>query len=134
MERRDFIGSLGQAIAFTCAGSLLSACSKSSSSPSFQPFTVDLGSEITSIGSAKVNGNVIVIRVADGNTPTSFDALSLVCTHQGCGLNYNQSSQQLTCPCHGSIFNLDGQALQGPATKPLSKYSLSVNNNILTVS
>jgi cytochrome b6-f complex iron-sulfur subunit len=134
MERRDFINNLGQALTFICAGSLMSACSKSSSTPSSQPFTVDLGSQLTSVGSAVVNGNVIVIRTATGNVPASFDALSLVCTHQGCRVGYDQTNQVLVCPCHGSVFNLQGQVLQGPAVQPLPKYTVTINSNILTVS
>ena len=133
MERRDFINTFGQVITFICAGSLISACSKSSSTPSNQPFTVDLGSQLKSVGSAVVNGNVIVVRTTASNDPSSFDALSLICTHQGCGINYDQSNQVFVCPCHGSVFNLMGQVLQGPATKPLPAFNITITNNVLTV-
>lgn len=135
MERRDFLNNLGQAITFVCAGSLVAACSKSATPPpTMQPFTIDLRSALTAVGSATVSGNVIVIRVAEGNVPSSFDALSLTCTHQGCSVNYDQSRELLVCPCHGSTFNTNGDVLQGPANRPLPKYSISINNNVLSVS
>jgi cytochrome b6-f complex iron-sulfur subunit len=35
-------------------------------------------------------------------------ALSGVCTHMGCLLEYNPAEQGLDCPCHGAKFGLDG--------------------------
>jgi cytochrome b6-f complex iron-sulfur subunit len=136
MERRDFLNNVGQTLTFICAGSLIAACSKSGSTPSPvppQPFTVDLNSALPSIGSSTVHGNVIIIRVADGNVPSSFEALSLTCTHQGCTVNYDQSKQMFACPCHGSTFDGNGNVLQGPATKSLAKYPITINNNILSI-
>lgn len=60
----------------------------------------------------------VVIRLADG----SLSALSAVCTHAGCTVQYDASggTPQLVCPCHGSRFSAsDGAVLQGPASEPL---------------
>jgi len=35
-------------------------------------------------------------------------ALSGVCTHMGCLLEYEAATKGLVCPCHGAEFNLDG--------------------------
>ena len=135
MERRDFISNIGQAVAFVCAGSLLNACSKSSSAPATPklPFTVDLSSELLTTGSSYVNGSIVVVRVSEENAASSFDALSLICTHEGCGMNYRQNEQDLYCACHGSKFDLDGNVLQGPATRPVTKYNVTLNNTTLTI-
>jgi nitrite reductase/ring-hydroxylating ferredoxin subunit len=41
-------------------------------------------------------------------------AISRICTHMGCALNYERSQAVLECPCHGAAFNLAGQLQSGP--------------------
>jgi len=40
------------------------------------------------------------------------------CTHLGCKIN-QLANETLLCPCHGSVFNLNGEVLEGPADKKL---------------
>jgi cytochrome b6-f complex iron-sulfur subunit len=80
-----------------------------------------------------VSGNVIVIRTALGNSASSFVALSNICTHQGCTVNYAQNQNSLVCPCHGATFNTNGGVTQGPASSALTRYLVAVNGNTLTV-
>jgi cytochrome b6-f complex iron-sulfur subunit len=61
---------------------------------------------------------MFVVRLDD----TQFVALSAVCTHAGCIVQFSSSSSDLECPCHGSIFALDGSVVRGPATSPLAEY------------
>ena len=57
----------------------------------------------------------LVIRRPDGR----LYALSAVCTHAGCDLEY--SGDALTCPCHNSTFNIrTGAPERGPARRPLA--------------
>src|SRR4029077_1559284 len=39
------------------------------------------------------------------------EAISGVCTHQGCRLWFDQPLDQLRCPCHSTSFSLTGQVL-----------------------
>jgi cytochrome b6-f complex iron-sulfur subunit len=73
--------------------------------------------------------NIIVIN--KGND--TFVALSTICTHQGCGVEYNQASNTLPCPCHGSVFNIDGSVKNGPASTPLKTYPASLDANKLVI-
>lgn len=43
-------------------------------------------------------------------------ALSSVCTHMGCTLQYRPEWQDLRCPCHGASFDLDGRLANGRRT------------------
>ncbi|HRQ50452.1 MAG TPA: hypothetical protein PLR74_07950, partial [Agriterribacter sp.] len=100
MDRRNFINDIGQVTVAVCAGSLLAACSKSSDNNATPGpggggggggnalITANLTSELTAIGSSKTSGTVIVIRTAAGNAAASFVALSLVCTHEQCTVDY----------------------------------------------
>lgn len=142
MQRRDFISNLSQMTTFVCAGSLLAACSKSSGSPSGNNnnngsgstlITADLNSELASVGDSKVAGSAIVIRTATGNAASSFVALSLVCTHQGCIVAFDESNDVFNCPCHGSKYNGTGAVLNGPAAQPLKKFTVHVSGSALTV-
>ena len=57
----------------------------------------------------------LVIRRRDGR----LYALSAVCTHAGCRLEYSHDA--LTCPCHNSTFDIrTGAPERGPARKPLA--------------
>lgn len=60
---------------------------------------------------------IIVVHVGSGSDPADYAALEAACTHFGCGVGYDGG--RLECPCHGSLFALDGAVLRGPATVPL---------------
>ncbi len=51
-------------------------------------------------------------------------AISAVCTHLGCIVNKEESG--FVCPCHGSRFGLNGNVIQGAASKDLPWYQISM--------
>jgi len=53
-------------------------------------------------------------------------ALSAVCTHVRCILDYDRTRQGLVCPCHDGRFDLAGKVLSGPPPKPLPSYSVAI--------
>lgn len=68
------------------------------------------------------------------NTNGSYVAFTAVCTHSGC-LVGNYANGRITCPCHGSQFNLQGQVVNGPAPSPLRSFPtrFEAASRILTV-
>jgi len=54
----------------------------------------------------------------------TLHAVSAVCTHLGCIVNWNPAEKTWDCPCHGSRFGYDGGVIQGPAVQDLQKKDL----------
>ncbi|HEY0119970.1 MAG TPA: Rieske (2Fe-2S) protein [Cellulomonas sp.] len=63
---------------------------------------------------AMLDGKPIVLTQAQAGT---IVGLSAICTHQGCTVGPHGG--ELLCPCHGSVFALDGSNVAGPAPSPL---------------
>nr|WP_317173990.1 FAD-dependent oxidoreductase [Mucilaginibacter glaciei] len=51
-------------------------------------------------------------------------ALSPVCTHAGCIVNWNGEEKSWDCPCHGARYDIYGKVLTGPATLSLAKIEI----------
>lgn len=51
-------------------------------------------------------------------------ALSPVCTHAACIVNWNQEEKSWDCPCHGARYDIEGRVLTGPAERNLGKIAL----------
>jgi cytochrome b6-f complex iron-sulfur subunit len=136
MDRRDFIQ---KAIFAACAVAATSiteeSCSKSApvtpSGPSLN-FSIDISTPQYSVlqtnGTAVYANNVIIARDNKGN----FIAIYDVCTHAGCTIQFD-GTNQFPCPCHGSLFDENGNVVNGPAITPLKKYTATLNGTILHI-
>lgn len=141
MDRRKFISNLGTPVVAACAV-CMGACSKSSNSPSngntgpvagSVNFTIDLNSKLQTVGSSLVQAGVIVVRLATGNTPSSFTAVQVACTHEGTSINFDSSGNKFICPLHGSTFSTNGTVTMGPAASNLRSFNMVVNGSVMTV-
>ncbi len=74
-------------------------------------------------------GNKPVAVVRTG--ASSFTALSRICTHASCDVDIQAS--RFVCPCHGSEFNSDGQAIRGPAQAALQRFNVAVGTGGATL-
>jgi menaquinol-cytochrome c reductase iron-sulfur subunit len=53
------------------------------------------------------------------------------CTHLGCAYHWDSAKNEFVCPCHNSLFSIDGQVLGGPAPRPLDRYETKIQGNKL---
>jgi nitrite reductase/ring-hydroxylating ferredoxin subunit len=55
-------------------------------------------------------------------------AMSTICTHQQCDMRNDGSitSTGLTCDCHSSVFDAQGQPTSGPASRALPHYAVEI--------
>lgn len=60
-------------------------------------------------------------------------ALSAVCTHLGCIVQWEKSTQDFLCPCHAGHYSADGTVLSGPPPKPLAKIPFIVENGNIII-
>lgn len=60
-------------------------------------------------------GELLAVRRFDGR----LIALSAICSHMGCIVNWNPTDRTWDCPCHGSRFDEDGAVMSGPAVTRL---------------
>ena len=53
------------------------------------------------------------------NSMNDIKVFSPICPHLGCRYTWNPQLNQFICPCHGSVFNMEGKAIAGPAPRGL---------------
>lgn len=63
----------------------------------------------------------------------SVTVYSPLCTHLGCGYRWERSDQTFKCPCHNSVFDVEGKVLKGPAPRPLDRLPVKIENGKLLV-
>jgi cytochrome b6-f complex iron-sulfur subunit len=138
MERKKFIKNfaVGGSILFV-APALLNACGKDDdpdlgNNPP-EPIVVDLNdtdfASLNTVGGFAYKGDIIIIRT----TETQYVALSKVCTHEGCTVEFASDANEVVCPCHQSKYTTGGTVTQGPAPANLKKYTVKVEGTKLTI-
>ena len=71
------------------------------------------------------NGQFYPVIINRGANDT-FHALSSRCTHQGCVVEpLDSSTDRINCPCHGSVYAIDGKRVSGPAPSALTRYTVT---------
>ena len=55
-----------------------------------------------------------------------FLAMSSICTHLHCIVNWNGVLKTFECPCHGGKFDEKGEVTAGPPPRPLDLYKLQI--------
>jgi menaquinol-cytochrome c reductase iron-sulfur subunit len=66
-------------------------------------------------------------------SPEEVIAFSAICTHLGCYFDWNPLISHFECPCHASVFSINGRVLAGPAPRPLDSLPLKIDHGGLYV-
>jgi Rieske Fe-S protein len=72
------------------------------------------------------------LRDKNGRTSdTAVEALNVVCPHAGCFVDFHADKKGFYCPCHNSLFHMDGKIgdPKSPSPRGLDTLSVEVRDN-----
>lgn len=72
---------------------------------------------------------VLVFRTVSGE----LKALTAVCTHLNCTVQYRKDRSDIWCACHNGVYNLDGGNVSGPPPRPLMALEVNVRGDKIVV-
>jgi Rieske Fe-S protein len=105
------------------------------------PVVPDLGQDevvAAKVGDLKPNGSkvfrfgsrpALLLLTAEGE----YHAVSAVCTHLGCTVQYRSDMHEIWCACHNGTYGLDGRNISGPPPRPLQSFQVNVRGNEIVV-
>ncbi len=67
------------------------------------------------------------------NADQSITAFNPACTHLACPYHWVDERKQFVCPCHDSVFSIDGKVLGGPAPRPLDRYLTKIEDGKVSI-
>ncbi len=123
-SRRQFIITSGAALAAAWAGTFIqSKVFPPATTAEATPVEIPLA-ELPVGGSKQITyagAPALVTRSQDGVL-----ALSLVCTHLGCIVQWLPAQHQFHCPCHDGLFDEFGDVISGPPPLPLERLAVKM--------
>lgn len=139
--RRAFLAAAGAAgICYTAA--LAYPIYRYLASPAEMAANTSAITEVTLKDAQKLaTGSVLMFKF--GSSPAmlihhqdgSWIALSAVCTHLGCTVQYEAQMNRIHCACHGGVYDPHtGANVSGPPPKPLKLFKVSVGEAGVDVS
>lgn len=63
----------------------------------------------------------------------SITAFAPNCPHLGCGYRWFQEDRLFKCPCHGSVFDINGRVISGPSPRPLDTLETKIEEGKVLV-
>jgi cytochrome b6-f complex iron-sulfur subunit len=64
---------------------------------------------------------------------TEVTALSAVCPHLGCLVNWDNTERVVVCPCHAAKFDYQGNVLSGPSPKALASIGVRIEGDQIVI-
>jgi len=62
-----------------------------------------------------------------------YRAMSAVCTHLSCTVQYRDDLRQVWCACHNGKYDLNGRNVSGPPPRPLEAFEVQVRGDEIFV-
>ena len=91
--------------------------------PTDQPLTVVLTArDEDGWYETKKQSVIFLDRVGSG-----YRALSATCAHLGCRVKWDATQTKFLCPCHGGVYDRQGNVLAGPPPRGLEQLNVRVN-------
>lgn len=66
-------------------------------------------------------------------TEAAIVALNPICTHEKCTVAWDKANGNIHCPCHNSIYTLEGANVKGPSPRPLQVYPTEIVDKRLVI-
>ena len=105
------------------------------------PRVPDLGGDevvASRVGDLRPNGSKIfrfgtrpalLLMTAEGE----YRALSAVCSHLSCTVQYRNDLHQIWCACHNGLYDLNGRNISGPPPRPLDAFQVHLRGDEIVV-
>jgi len=71
----------------------------------------------------------LLILTEDGK----YHAISAVCTHLNCTVQYRSDLRVVWCACHNGMYTVDGRNISGPPPRPLETYEVDLKGDEIYV-
>ena len=65
------------------------------------------------------------------HSESDVTVFSPICPHLGCSYDWQPAKKQFVCPCHASIFSMDGKVVAGPSPRGLDDLPIKIENGKL---
>jgi menaquinol-cytochrome c reductase iron-sulfur subunit len=75
---------------------------------------------------AWVSGDAPVAAYVYRRSESEVTAFDIHCTHLGCPLDYIGAARRFLCPCHGGVFDREGEVMAGPPPQPMARFATRV--------
>ena len=129
LSRREFL--TRSTVAVAGAAALAAGCGDGQFGPTaLRQTNTGVSLKVASLPELATVGQLVKIPVQTGliavkrTGPTSFAAISTVCTHQGCEVNINSGA--FICPCHDARYDGNGHVTAQPVRTSGSATDLPV--------
>ena len=71
----------------------------------------------------------LLLMLPDG----TYRALSAVCTHLGCTVQYRPDLHNIWCACHNGMYDVAGRNISGPPPRPLDSFDVFIKGDEIYV-